>query len=322
MDRSTKFAPFTKLAAVALTAVLAVGLGACDGDVSSADSGSLSLQLTDAPAGDLDSAWVDIGTIALQGEGEDEEGEVVLVENPEGPRDGFFELTSLAGTTADLVSDVSVPAGSYGQLRIVIEAAALRTDDGDVFSFNGAADALGLTRTGRLQAPSIPQTGIKVNLDGFTLESEAKILVLDFDVSESFGREAGQSNMWVMRPTITSSELEASGSIGGTVGTAEGVSVPECGGDARDVSAFVPVVLDPASGDTLKSGDVDGDGSYAIDFLEPADYDLGHAPEVTFDGEKLVFEADVSPQQVTVDTGSEETADYTITSAACEQTGS
>lgn len=318
MDRTKKFEPFRKIGAVALAAVLAVGLGACDSGVSSSDSGSMSLQLTDAPAGDISQAWVDIGTIALQGEG----GEVVLVEDPEGPESGFFELTSLAGTTADLVSDVSVPTGNYGQLRIVIEAAALETDGGEVFSFNGAADALGLSRTGSLQAPSIPQTGVKVNLGGFTLETEAKILVLDFDVSESFGREAGQSNMWVLRPTITSSEIEASGTISGTVSTADGVSIPDCGGEARDVSAFVPVAIDAASGDTLKSGDVAGDGSYAIDFLEPADYDLGHEPEVTFDGAKLVFDADVSPQQVTVESGSETTADYTVTSASCEQTSS
>lgn len=315
MDHSTKFAPFRKIGAVALAAVLALGLGACDSGVSSTDSGSMSLQLTDAPAGDISEAWVDIGTIALQGEG----GEVVLVNDPEGPENGFYELTSLAGTTADLVSDVPVPTGSYGQLRIVIEAAALQTDDGDVFSFNGAADALGKTKTGDLQAPSIPETGVKVNLGGFTLETEAKILVLDFDVAESFGREAGQSNMWVLEPTITSSEIEASGTISGTVSLADGVSVPECpSGEARDVSAFVPVAIDPASGDTLKSGDVASDGTYAIDFLEPADYDLGHEPEVTFDGSKLVFEADASPQQVTVESGSEVTADYTITAASCE----
>lgn len=319
MTESTTFEPFRKFGAVALAVVLAVGLGACDSDVSSNDSSSMSLQLTDAPAGDLSEAWVDIGTIAMQGEG----GEVVLVENPEGPENGFFELTSLAGTTADLVGDVAVPSGSYGQLRIVIDAAALETDDGDVFSFGGAAEALGIDdgSVGTLQAPSIPQTGVKVNLGGLTLESEAKILVLDFDVAESFGREAGASNMWVLEPTITSSELEASGTISGTVSLADGVSIPDCPaeGDERDVSAFVPVAIDPASGDTLASGDVDSEGSYAIDFLEPADYDLGHAPEVTFDGGALVLEANVSPEAVTVESGSEATADYTITSATCEQ---
>lgn len=318
MTESTTFDLFRKFGAVALAAVLAVGLGACDSDVSSNDSSSMSLQLTDAPAGDLSEAWVDIGTIAMQGEG----GEVVLVEDPEGPENGFFELTSLAGTTADLVSDVAVPSGSYGQLRIVIDAAALETDDGDVFSFGGAAEALGKTRTGDLQAPSIPETGVKVNLGGLTLESEAKILVLDFDVAESFGREAGASNMWVLEPTITSSEVEASGTISGTVSLADGVSVPDCPaeGDERDVSAFVPVAIDAASGDTVASGDVGSDGEYAIDFLAPGDYELGHEPEVTFDGASLEFTADDPTSVATVESGSEETGfDYTIQDATCVQ---
>lgn len=310
-----------RLGAVALAAVLAVAAGACDSGISSGDSSSLSLQLTDAPAGDLSEAWVDIGSITLQGEG----GEFELVADPEGPEPGgLFELTSLAGTTAELVSGVEVPAGTYGQLRVVVDAAAVETEDGDVFSFGGAAEALDKDVTGTLQPASTDRTGIKVNLPegGLTLEAESTILVLDFDVSESFGREAGMSGMWVLKPTITSSVLEASGTVSGTVSLAEDVTVPECGGEARGPEAFVPVAIDPSSGEVVKSGDVDGDGAYAIRFLEPGGYDLGHREEVTFDGESLVFGAEVTPATVTVESGAEASADYTITSAACESDGS
>jgi hypothetical protein len=36
-----------------------------------------------------------------------------------------------------------------------------------------------------------------------------KILLVDFDVEQSFGQLAGQSGMWVMRPVVTGGEIES-----------------------------------------------------------------------------------------------------------------
>ncbi len=40
------------------------------------------------------------------------------------------------------------------------------------------------------------------------ITGDSKILLVDFSVEESFGREAGGSGRWVMNPVITGTTLE------------------------------------------------------------------------------------------------------------------
>ena len=288
-----------------------LGLTACDDATSPGDSASLSVQLTDAPSASVDSAWVNIDQITLQGSN----GGVDLLDEST----GFIELTQLADSATTLVQNEAVPQGTYGQLRFHVTAAAVQTDGGEIYSLNGAADALGKASTGELTCPSCTQTGIKVNMPdgGLELQTEAKILMLDFDVSESFGQEAGASEMWVMHPTITSSEVEASGTIVGAVSTADGVSFPSCNGETRTVEDFVPRALAAGTDSVVKTGTVGSDGSYAIQFLSPADYDMSYADTVILDPDSLFFDGSASPATATVESGMETTVDYTISEVTC-----
>jgi hypothetical protein len=64
--------------------------------------------------------------------------------------------------------------------------------------------------TGDLQMPSFAQSGLKVNLpgDAITVEGDdQRILLVDFDVSKSFGHQAGNSGKWVMHPVITATDM-------------------------------------------------------------------------------------------------------------------
>lgn len=306
------------LSALALAGTLA--LGACSDGTPTAggEQSTLSVQLTDAPTGELKNAWVEITEIYLQGS----EGRVTLLDEST----GLVELLGLAGTTRELISDKEVPPGTYNQLRLVVGAAAVETEGGEVFSKDGAAGELGLTATGTLICPSCAQTGIKVNLPegGFTVETGSQIMVLDFDAKQSFGHQAGRSGNWVMNPVVTSSKIEASGNISGTVAVADTASIPECPvGTARSVEDFVPEARDPSTGDLVKSGTVQSDGSYEISFVAPGDYDMAFAEAITTsDSTELSFSATVAPEQVTVQSGQESTADYTITAASCDSTSS
>jgi hypothetical protein len=184
-----------RLLAVALAALAGCGDGAAPGGTT-----AFSLKLTDAP-GDVQHAFVTITEINLTGEG----GKLVLRDEPY-----TGDLLTLAGTTADLVTDVDVPSGTYSQLRFVISGACIavenETGGSDIYATDGYDSApCGGPATGQLQAPSYAQSGLKVVLDegALTLEGPEKILLVDFDVAQSFGHVAGQSGTWVMHPVVT-----------------------------------------------------------------------------------------------------------------------
>lgn len=340
----------TRLATGLLAAGLALGLSACGDDGMTGPGGdtSLSVQLTDAP-GDVHAVWVEITDLQLVGGPADEEdGENGNGENDDGngPPDGadgplslldeptdLIRLTDLVGTTRTLVNEAEVPSGTYTEVRVIVGDAVLQVEagdgtGGDAYVMGDPALPEGVTESnvvGNLLCPSCPQTGIKVKLpDGnLQLESADADLILDFDVSQSFGRQAGMSGMWVMHPVIVASEASEAGSIAGTVTLAEGVSIPECGGSARSVEDFVPTAALASDPETVKSASVAGDGSFALDVVAPGDWNLGFTSEVDFeDGDVLTFDADVSPETVTVEAGAESTADYTVTAASCSGDGS
>lgn len=338
------FRKITTTGLAALAAVALFGLSACDDVSGPTNDGSprLSVLLTDAP-GDVEAAWVQVTEIRLQGETEGDATFDVPEDNQ------WHELTALTNDgngeqlTADLIESEEIPAGSYGQLRLMIGSAVLHAETSspspqapsvpDVFvlgepDWDQIEGLDGTEEAGRLNCPSCRQTGIKVNLPngGLTLESGDTGLVLDFDVAQSFGRQAGASGMWVMKPTITSSTL-AVGSIEGTVtidSTDATGHIAACGGnDADDLTAFVPTAT---MDEDTKTASVNEAGEYRFSFLSPGEWTMGFEGEVAYDGEQLVFEdgdVDVGSSTVDVNEGSTATVDYSITdTVACESTGS
>lgn len=300
---------------VALMLTAALALTNCgdddNGPTSPAGDGSVTLKLTDAP-GNLAHAWVELSQIYLLGEGEDG-AEVVLMHGPS----GLIDLLDLAGATADLVRDVPVPAGHYSQLRLVVEAAIIETEDGRVFATVGAEHPDGTTVTDHLQCPSCSQSGLKIKLPGGSIEiqKEARILVIDFDVRESFGHEAGKSGKWIMHPVIHATELVSSGAIAGSIALAPGVTIPDCGGTPRSLSIFVPQAEDDEG--MIHSSNYQPGDRYEIKYLAPGEYIMGYSSTVEFYSEALRFSATPSGEPVTVTAGGSVSVDYTITAASC-----
>jgi len=237
-------------------------LAACDGGGGTESGASrLTIRLHDAP-GDLAEAWIRVDEIYLQGTSAEDStsGRVVLSDGAS----GWIELTDLTGSSfATLVAGEPVPAGSYSQLRFVVCEAYVVTDGGDVHATRDAELPAGVAADGALQVPSGCSSGIKVKLPagGLDLESDATILSVDFDVSQSFGHQAGSSGRWVMRPVLTATEVGLAGGIGGTVTVAQGVTLPSCGGAAVDVTQFVPLAV--AGADSL-AATVSAGGEYAL----------------------------------------------------------
>lgn len=291
-------------------------LAACDGGGTGSDDHRLTLRLTDAP-GDLAQAWVRVEDIRLVGDAEgDGGGSVDLLATPT----GWIDLLTLTGGgTATLVDGAVVPAGQYHQLRFVVCDAYVVTDAGDVYATKDTDLPAGVTADGDLQAPSFCSSGLKVKLPagGVDLTEDSQIMVVDFDVSESFGHQAGGSGKWVMHPVLRATNVEFAGGIAGTVTVQNGVALPACGGAATGVTQFVPQALSGA--EIVGSGTVQSSGAYQIRPLAAGTYTMGYAAQVGFtNGDTLTWTATAAPTSVTVASGGTSTADYTVTAATCK----
>jgi hypothetical protein len=251
------------MGATTLALLLTLPMAACDGGTET-EFGSMSIQLTDAPGEEVVEAWVTITDIYLQeesGENDPEGSRVFLLEGAS----ETHELLSLANDVADLVVGQEVPTGTYGQLRIVMSGGCIVTDTGTVFASDGYTECG--AATGRLNMPSFAQTGAKVLLNGLEVTGGQQILLLDFDVEDSFGKEAGGSGMWVMSPVIHASEIGLTAAIDVTLSPGD-VTLPT-GYALGDFSA----TMLPAEGDSARVAftDEDDNGTFelAFEFLIP-----------------------------------------------------
>lgn len=300
---------------LALSLLAAAALAACDGGTGADGTSRVSIRLTDAP-GDLAEAWVRVDRIYLMG-GADSiaGGRADLLTT----RTDWVDLLTLSGgRTAELVSGATVPAGRYSELRFVVCEAYVVTREGTVYASRDATLPAGLTADGTLQMPSACSSGFKVKFpvdSALDLQGESTILTVDFDVSQSFGHQAGNSGRWVMHPVLHATSVGFSGGIAGTVGVAQGVTLPTCGGSPVAVTAFVPQAT---AGASTYSSAVGTDGRYRIT-VPGGSYTMAFAPALSFaNGDSLMVTAAATPATATVGAGGTATVDYSITAATCK----
>jgi hypothetical protein len=171
----------------AVAALLALMLGAvgCSDVAGPEGVARVQVHLTDAPADYLEVAEVCVSQIYLQGgddeeENEDEGGRTILWDKD--PDAQCFDLLELQGVSASLTDGgVEVPAGTYGQLRFIVESARVVLAEGYTFS-DGESTEMDLI------VPSGAQTGIKVLLlDPIFAEAGTLTEVtVDADVEQNF----------------------------------------------------------------------------------------------------------------------------------------
>lgn len=313
---------------------LLIGLGftaACDSSSTDVESGpsTLSVYLTDAP-GDVADVWVQVADIRLVGQGQPRS---ILVQPT-----GLISLLALQDTAMVIVDGADVDAGTYSQLRFVIDGGVVESVSGRVYSFGGAQHPGGLESTGELHCPSCAQSGLKVNFaQGLDLEAGDNAVLVDFDVAQSFGRQAGQSGRWVMRPVIQGVMTDPGNVRGPDSGISgevilatdsEGtpIDVPPCAEQDRGVSDFIPLatsttLVDEDGDHFVFAGSVLLDGTAAIDVLAADTYELGYVSTLVLDGFELHWNAQVTPLEIDVEAGSVTNGpQWTITGASCVST--
>jgi hypothetical protein len=90
-----------------------------------------------------------------------------------------YDLLALQNGVTALLGSATIPAGSYEQLRLIVDSARVVLASGFAFA-NGDT-------TASLRVPSGMETGIKVNFaTPVQLPPGQSTLLVDFDVSQSF----------------------------------------------------------------------------------------------------------------------------------------
>ncbi|WP_430813526.1 DUF4382 domain-containing protein [Carboxylicivirga sp. RSCT41] len=201
---------------IAVIAIVMSGLFmACSNDDGNASTGTLKINLTDAPfpTDMVSEANVTISKIEIRNADESEEGPYTVLSEEE----MSFNLLDLTnGVTAGLV-DLEIEAGEYDLIRLYVSESGIVLKDGTEHT---------------LKVPSGEQTGIKIFLDpslvvkgGLTSE-----LLLDMDVSQSFVLKGDIStpagiNGFNFKPTIKASNMSTAGRLEGIVTGAEEAAI-------------------------------------------------------------------------------------------------
>jgi hypothetical protein len=199
--------------AVAISMML--GLGACGGGGDGGgDTGQLSLGVTDAPVDEASSVVVQFHGVAFKRAGAAAE----RVENLS-PSPRQLDLLQYQGGRAALLLDgVTLPAGDYEWIRLIIDNEPAVRDSYVVLTGGEECE---------LRVPSGAESGLKLNR-GFTLPADGSVaLTIDFDLRKSIHAPPGQRGTteactqgYLMRPTLRIVNDAEVGAIAGEVDSA------------------------------------------------------------------------------------------------------
>ena len=195
-----------------LAAALALGLSACGGGGGVVSSGTANFALTDAPVcNGLQNVVVTVTAIQLIGQS----GTYSLTL----PQPLQVDLTTLTNGAKLSLGNISVPAGTYQQLRLILAA-----NTGNGGSYANYVVPTGSTTQVPLTTPSAQQSGYKIN-GQFTVAANGQVnLTVDFNACRSVVM-AGNSGQYILKPVLNLVDDEQSGSITGHLPTADAGAV-------------------------------------------------------------------------------------------------
>jgi hypothetical protein len=196
MSRETRL-----LGPTAFLAATALGLAACGGGSSGSDMGQMKLAVADAPIDGAQAVVVKFTGIELTGDS----GSPVDITFAQ-PKS--IDLLTQSGTASAVLFDQPIPAGSYGQIRLMVMA------DGDP---NNSYVTLSDGTLHGLQVPSGSETGLKL-VSGFTVPGSGVVdYTIDFDLRQAITCPPGQSPACFLKPVERLVDNTLVGNIQGVV---------------------------------------------------------------------------------------------------------
>ncbi len=224
-----------------LASLVMVLLAACGGSSSSPTGpGAMTVHLVDGPLAGYQELNVHIVSVEILGSG----GWITL-----GTPDRTINLLRLVGGVEEsLVGGATLPAGHYGQMRLMLGAGnTVKLADGTVQP---------------LTVPSGLQTGIKLVVSFDVAPGTTKDAWIDFDAAHSLlVVQAGASGQYHLRPTVWAYDKLVTGSIHGTLTDAAGAT-PLAG-----ATVFAETLDLTGSPVYARSTVTDASGAYTLDLL-------------------------------------------------------
>lgn len=191
---------------------------------SDAETGTMTVEMTDAPIDSADAVNVTIERVEVNRAG-NPDGWITLNE----PQQTYDLLNLTNGATA-VIGSAALEAGTYPQIRLIL------AQDGHTVEVDGTVHDM--------IVPSGAQTGVKLNINAEIEEDIEYVVLLDFDASRSVV-QAGSSEQvpYLLKPVVKAKEKAITGNVEGTIdpATAEPVvyAIDNSGTEADTLASTV-----------------------------------------------------------------------------------
>ncbi len=214
------------------------GLISCSDSTSTdTEPGTLRLVLVDAPADmegveSLEIVFDKILIHRASGEEDPVDGWITIMYDTLPVERRTFDLMDLVNGHFGILCEKELEAGTYTQIRIMLESATLIVDG----------------EPQNLTIPSGDQTGIKL-VGGFKIDPNVITeFTLDFDVAKSLHEAPPGSGDYILRPTIRLVQTTLSGTISGTV-LPIGIGAVIYAMNPSTADTVAATLVDPVTGD-------------------------------------------------------------------------
>lgn len=250
---------------------LAAGIAACGGSDGGPATGSVSVDVTDAPT--MEFSEVTIAFTGIRLKHESGEWEDFTFDEPK-----IWNLLDLQGGASEpLITDEEVLAGNYSELRLLVDTEksyVVEKDQPDVEL--------------SLAVPSGEQSGLKLKGDFIVAADNTTDFTVDFDVSKAIVNPQGQSLAdYLLRPSLRLVNNLEVGSISGEVDYVSINQETACGYEGAvyvyqgaDVTPTDINVNDEESGPLMavpvRDDDMDGIHTYTAAFLTGGEYTISY----------------------------------------------
>ncbi len=177
---------------LSLAAIALASLAACGGG--GGDTGTLRLALTDAPSIDYDAVYVTVEKVRVHQSATASESAGGWSEMTLSPAKRL-NLLDLQNGVLEELGEVSLPAGTYTQLRLVLAENDATTPLANSVLPTGGTEVA-------LKTPSGQQSGLKMKVNITILPGTMADFVIDFDAHKSVV-SAGSSGQYILKPVLT-----------------------------------------------------------------------------------------------------------------------